>query len=123
MQVTISGPGDIAVSNIQSITSTDNTPGISFTAAGATVLGTAAQGAFYASDAPGAARTYDSHVTFTFDTNHLSGDFLIGLLDNASFGTGFDSLTFSIVERDSTVPSTSFTTLSAAQSFFDRAFR
>jgi hypothetical protein len=33
MQVTISGPGDIAVTNIQSITSTDNTPGISFTAA------------------------------------------------------------------------------------------
>ena len=33
MQVTISGPGDIAISNIQSITSTDNTPGISFTAA------------------------------------------------------------------------------------------
>lgn len=33
MQVTISGPGDIAISNIQSITATDNTPGISFTAA------------------------------------------------------------------------------------------
>jgi hypothetical protein len=33
MQVTISGPGDIAVSNIQGITATDNTPGISFTAA------------------------------------------------------------------------------------------
>jgi hypothetical protein len=33
MQVTISGPGDIAITNIQSITSTDNTPGVSFTAA------------------------------------------------------------------------------------------
>ena len=36
IQVTISGPGDIAVSNIQGITATDNTPGISFTAAVAT---------------------------------------------------------------------------------------
>ena len=33
MQVTISGPGDITVTNIQSITATDKTPGISFTAA------------------------------------------------------------------------------------------
>ncbi|MCU1286518.1 MAG: hypothetical protein JWO13_2868 [Acidobacteriales bacterium] len=32
MTVSISGPGDIAVSNINSITSTDNTPGLSFTA-------------------------------------------------------------------------------------------
>jgi hypothetical protein len=42
MQVTISGPGDIDITNIQSITSTDNTPGISFTAA---VAGNAAPGA------------------------------------------------------------------------------
>ena len=42
MQVTISGPADIAISNIQSITSTDNTPGVSFTAA---VAGNAALGA------------------------------------------------------------------------------
>jgi hypothetical protein len=42
MQVTISGPGDIAISNIQGITSTDNTPGISFTVA---VAGNAALGA------------------------------------------------------------------------------
>jgi hypothetical protein len=42
MQVTISGPGDIDISNIQSITSTDNTPGISFTA---TVASNAALGA------------------------------------------------------------------------------
>jgi hypothetical protein len=33
MQVTISGPGDITVTNIQSITATDKTPGVSFTAA------------------------------------------------------------------------------------------
>jgi hypothetical protein len=34
MRVTISGPGDITVTNIQGITSaTDNTPGVSFTAA------------------------------------------------------------------------------------------
>jgi hypothetical protein len=42
MQVTISGPGDIDITNIQSITATDNTPGISFTAA---VAGNAAPGA------------------------------------------------------------------------------
>jgi hypothetical protein len=33
MRVTISGPGDITVTNIQSVTATDKTPGISFTAA------------------------------------------------------------------------------------------
>ena len=43
MRVTISGPGDITVTNIQGITSaTDNTPGVSFTAA---VAGNAALGA------------------------------------------------------------------------------
>jgi len=42
MQVTISGPGDITVTNIQSITATDNTPGVSFSAA---VAGNAALGA------------------------------------------------------------------------------
>lgn len=42
MQVTISGPSDIAITNIQSITSTDNTPGVSFTAS---VAGNAALGA------------------------------------------------------------------------------
>jgi hypothetical protein len=33
MQVTITGPADIVISNIQSIQSTKNTPGIAFTAA------------------------------------------------------------------------------------------
>ncbi len=42
MQVTISGPGDIAVTNIHSITSDNNTPGVAFTAA---VAGNAALGA------------------------------------------------------------------------------
>jgi hypothetical protein len=32
MQVSITGPGDIAISGIHSITATDNTPGVSFTA-------------------------------------------------------------------------------------------
>ena len=42
MQVTIAGPHDITVSNMQSITATDNTPGVAFTAA---VAGNAALGA------------------------------------------------------------------------------
>jgi len=42
MTVSLSGPADIAISNIQSITSTTNVPGISFTAA---VGSTAALGA------------------------------------------------------------------------------
>ena len=42
MQVTISGPGDIAVTNIHAITSENNTPGVAFTAA---VAGNAALGA------------------------------------------------------------------------------
>ncbi len=33
MQVSLTGPSDITISNIQSITATDNTPGIAFTAA------------------------------------------------------------------------------------------
>ena len=33
MQVSITGPSDVSISNIQSITATDNTPGVSFTAA------------------------------------------------------------------------------------------
>jgi len=32
MQVSVSGPSDVAISGIQSITATDNTPGVSFTA-------------------------------------------------------------------------------------------
>jgi hypothetical protein len=42
MTVTISGPGDIAVSNIRGISSTDGTPGIAFDAA---VSGSAGLGA------------------------------------------------------------------------------
>jgi hypothetical protein len=42
MQVTILGPNDIQISNVTGITATDNTPGISFTAA---VAGNAALGA------------------------------------------------------------------------------
>jgi hypothetical protein len=33
MQVTIAGPHDITVTNMQSIQATDNTPGVAFTAA------------------------------------------------------------------------------------------
>jgi hypothetical protein len=33
MQVSITGPGDVVISNIQSIQSTNNTPGIAFSAA------------------------------------------------------------------------------------------
>jgi hypothetical protein len=42
MKVSLTGPSDVAISNIQSITATDNTPGVSFTAA---VDGNAALGA------------------------------------------------------------------------------
>jgi hypothetical protein len=92
--------------------------GSAFNAAGASVLGTAAQGAFYASDATGSL-IYDSQAKFTFDTSHLSGDLLVGLLDHASFGAGFDSLTFSIAEQGLTVFNTAFTTFAAAEAFFD----
>jgi hypothetical protein len=42
MDIKISGPSDITVSDVRSITATDNTPGVSFTA---TVAGNAALGA------------------------------------------------------------------------------
>ena len=41
MQVTVLGPNDIQISNVQAITATDNTPGVSFTVA---VAGNAALG-------------------------------------------------------------------------------
>jgi hypothetical protein len=108
-------PGSSFVSNAFA---THPTVASAFDAAGASVLGTAAQGAFYAIDATGS-RTYDSQARFTFDTSHLSGDLLVGLLDNASFGAGFDSLTFSIAEQGVTVFNTAVTTLAAAEAFFD----
>jgi hypothetical protein len=108
-------PGSSFVSNAFA---THPAVGSAFNATGASVLGTAAQGAFYASDATGS-RTYDSQVTFTFDTSHLSGDLLVGMLDHVSFGAGFDSLTFSIAEQGVTVFNTAFTTLAAAEAFFD----
>jgi hypothetical protein len=42
MQVTVAGPKDITITNMQSITATDNTPGVAFTAS---VAGNAALGA------------------------------------------------------------------------------
>jgi hypothetical protein len=89
-----------------------------FEGAGATVLGTVAQGAFNARDATGP-HTYSSAIDITLDTTHLTGDLLVGLLCNTAFGIGFDSLSFTITVEGATVESAHFTTLSAAESFFD----
>ena len=57
LQVAISGPGDIGISNIQSITSTKGTPGVEFVI---TIPGSAALGArtVYLTDAAGHVTTF-----------------------------------------------------------------
>ena len=54
-----------------------------------------------------------------FDASNLSGHLLVGLLDHASFGAGFESLGFTIDENGSLVFSRTFTTLASAESFFE----
>jgi hypothetical protein len=89
-----------------------------FGGASATVLGAGVQGAAYALNATGS-HTYSSAITWDFDTTNLSGNLLVGLLDHASFGSGFDSLEFKISEDGLILVDQAFTTLFAAESYFD----
>jgi len=97
--------------------STHANVGTAFGAAGATVLGTGAQGAFYSADALGS-RTYNSVISWEFDTTHLLGHLLVGLLDSSSFGAGFDTLHFEIDEAGSVLLDMTFTSPAVATSFF-----
>jgi len=92
-----------------------------FSTAGALVLGTGAQGAHFANDAVGA-HHFVNAIIWQLDTRTLSGHLLAGLLDHQSFGSGFSSLEFTIAKQGVNVTDDVFTTLGAAESFFnDRA--
>jgi hypothetical protein len=86
-----------------------------FGGAGATVLGAAAQGSLYASDALGS-RTYDASVEWDFDSTHLLGHLLVGLLDG--IGTSFSSLEFTITEDGTPLVDQSFSDATSPQSYF-----
>jgi hypothetical protein len=86
-----------------------------FGSAGATVLGAGAQGALYASDALGP-RTYDASVEWDFDSTHLLGHLLVGLLDGV--GSSFTSLHFTITEDGTSVIDQLFSDAASAESYF-----
>jgi hypothetical protein len=88
-----------------------------FGASGASVLGVGAEGGLLPSDANGV-ESFSSEIDWLFDTTNLSGHLLVGLLDLVSFGTGFDSLQFTITKQGVTVLSDTFTSLSIAEAFF-----
>jgi hypothetical protein len=108
-------PGGTFVSNAFAA---DPTVATAFGAAGAVVLGTAAQGAFYPSDATGS-HTYTSEADFTLNSTQLTGHLLVGLLGSLNLGSGFDSLDFSVIENNTTVKTEDFTSFAAANAFFD----
>ena len=62
--------------------------------------------------------TYHASLDWDFDTTKLSGDLLVGLLDNSLTSQGFTSLEFSITEDGSTKIDQTFTTVAAAASYF-----
>ncbi len=84
---------------------------------GGTVFGEASQGAFMSSSASGL-HEYNSTIAFTVNTTSLSGDLIAGLIGDQSFGTGFTSLDFNVVENGKQIFDQSFTTLSADNTFF-----
>jgi hypothetical protein len=94
------------------------TVGAAFQTPGATVLGTGAQGGRYSDDAS-ALRTHLSEIAWQLDTTNLFGPLRVGLLDNKGFGSGFNTLDFEIDLQGLTVVDEAFTTLLAAQAFFD----
>src|SRR5262249_33629775 len=63
-----------------------------------TVLGLATEGAFESTTASGA-RIYTDTIAWTLNTTGLSGDLIAGLINDQSFGSGFDSLDFNVVEN------------------------
>jgi hypothetical protein len=90
------------------------------------VLGLGTEGTSYSTMASGS-RTYTSTIAWTLDTTTpgtgLSGDLVAGLINDQSFGSGFDSLDFNVVENRTTIFDKNFTSLSAAQAFYTRCSR
>jgi hypothetical protein len=96
------------------------TVGAAFGRSGAAVLGQQAMGATYASGETGL-RDYQSQITYRFNARQLAGpgQLTIGFLDHDMTGAGFSSLEFSVVEDKAKVFDEIFTSLDAANAFFD----
>jgi hypothetical protein len=83
-----------------------------------TIYGSGIQGTNYApSAAPGAALAYTLVGQYSFDLAQTS-TLVLGLLDYAVLGNGFDSLTLSVDDNGTQLFSKVFATLSEAQLFF-----
>jgi hypothetical protein len=91
-------------------------PRVSAGLGGRTVLGLGVLGANYGSAASGN-RTYTASTSYNFSLASQS-NLSVGLLGMSSYGGGFNSLNFSVKSGATTLLSASFTSLSAAQTYF-----
>ena len=83
----------------------------------ASIFGAATQGAAYSPNASGTV-TYKSSSSWLLDTSQLQGDLDIGLLDEQTSGSGFDSIELEIDEGGGQLFDQVFTSLALAQAFF-----
>ncbi len=81
----------------------------------ASVLGDATAGAYATVSV---SNDYTSSITWTIDSQGLTGDLVAGLLGVQSFGAGFSQLSFTATVGGVTEASQTFTTLAAAQTYF-----
>ncbi|MGI9114787.1 MAG: PEP-CTERM sorting domain-containing protein [Chthoniobacterales bacterium] len=85
------------------------------------VFGLAVLGGSYSS-AGTASETFSARVSMSLNLTQLPShnpqDLVVGLLDPHSTGTGFDLLTFTIMRNNAALLTQSFTSLTAANSFF-----
>ena len=84
---------------------------------GPKVFGAGVQGAIYLAGASGV-QDYVTTITYNVDATQVSGHLEAGLLDSQVFGTGFQTLDFTVSVGGATVVSQHFTTTAAAQAYF-----
>jgi hypothetical protein len=77
-------------------------------------------GGSYSSGTAGTSLTYTNSARFQLDTSSLSGELKVGLLNLQYTGSGFDSLSFDIIESGVITSELDYTfsSLSMAQIFF-----
>jgi hypothetical protein len=86
------------------------------------VLGLIVLGGAYSENGFGVSQTYVSRADFDLDMSSLLDnrkDLLVGLLDPAGLGTGFDALSFQIELEGLTVLDETFTNVAQALAYFD----
>ncbi|HTP91199.1 MAG TPA: Hint domain-containing protein [Xanthobacteraceae bacterium] len=81
------------------------------------IFGAATQGGAYSPNASGTV-TYKSSSSWLLDTSQLQGDLDIGLLDEQTSGSGFDSIELEIDAGGGQLFDQGFTSLALAQAFF-----